>query len=311
MSVSIPEDILGLEAANAELDRLEAADAAAGGTAKGAQAATKPEESADPVQRAAQAAEAVTPAVETVDPAKAKPGATAAPAKVDPGAAAAAPAESRYAKAVKRQERSWDELNAAKETLKAEREEFDRAKSEHEKARAQAEQEFSPQAYEDAAKKFEEAGKFDLAELARDKAAELRKNPPAAKPAAVDTQEPLRKEWALKAGVDFPEVARKNSPLQVRVAQLLHEEPDLKQHPKGIYMASRLADLEMRAAGVPGKDAELVTLRARVKELEGLTAPGGSTSAVAPAGSQSFEQLSDTEQFDQLNREARELGPLR
>jgi len=307
MSVSLPEDILGLEEASAELDRLEAADAAAVGTTKGGTPAAKPKESATEVQRAAPAAEAVTPA-ETVDPAKAKPGAVA-PAKVEPGAVAA-PAESRYAKAVKRQERSWAELNAEKETLKREREEFDRVKSEHSQARAQAETEFTPQAYEDAAKKFEEAGKFELAELARDKAAELRKNPPATKPAP-DNEEPLRKEWALKAGVDFPEVARKNSPLQVRVAQLLHDEPDLKKHPKGIYMAARLADLEQRAAGVPGKDAELVTLRAKVKELEGLTAPGDPASAVAPAGTQTFEQLSDTEQYDQLNREARELGPLR
>ncbi len=277
MSVRLPDDIRGVDEANAELDRLMAADAAAEAPAGTVKATA---ESAPLEQRAAQPGEAVTPVV-VPDPKVATSVAATTPATAVPATAPAPAAEkSRYAKAVERQERSWADLNAQKETLARERAEFTRVQAEHEAAKTKAEAEFSPEAYEDAANKFEAAGKFDLADLAKAKALELRKNPPAAKaaPAATAQQqqaaalEPQRREWALKAGVDFPDVAKTNSAMQLRVAQLLNEEPDLKAHPKGIYMAARIAAL-----------------------------PGART----------FEQLSDTEQFEELQRQAQEVGTLR
>jgi hypothetical protein len=319
MSVSIPEDIQGLDQASAELDRLMAADAAADSQG---QAKPQTQESAtDEAQRAAQTGEQQAQAAP-------KESGAAAEQKTDPNPktevladgqkpktqAPKEEAKSRYQKAVERQEKSWSELNAQKEALKREREEFDRVKTEHEQAKAKEEEQFSPEAYESAAKKFEEAGKFDLAELAREKAKQLRDNPkaPSGKTQGPkqDPQEPARKEWALKAGVDFPELAKTNSPLQVRVAQLLKEEPDLKAHPKGIYLAARLADLETRANGVAAKDKELSELRAKVKELEGLTSPGGGGAQRLPAA-RAFSDLSDDEQFEQLKREAQEVGNLR
>ena len=239
---------------------------------------------------------------------------------------AGAEKKSRYQKAQDRLQGGWSELNTAKqsldgerEALKREREKLDTDRHEFQARREEAEQEFTPEKYEAAAKKFEAEGKLEFADLARARAEELRKNPPAQREGkAKAATEAQRKEWTLKAGVDFPELAKANSPLQVRVAQLLKEEADLAKHPKGIYLASRLASLEAEAgkakdleSKLSAKDKELGTLQAKVKELETLTAPGGPGGAAHLPGAKTFEQMNDTEQFQDLERQANELGSLR
>lgn len=307
--------MLGMDEATQQLDKLIAAEAAeAGGEADPLQ------DSATDGQRAAR--------TETVknadDPKLSEKSDTPATAEPKTEAATEKPDEkpkSRYQKARERQENSWKELNAQKEALKAERdahqrerEQFERERAEHAAKLAEAEKEFSPEQYEAAADKFDAEGKFDLAELARKKASDLRRNPAQKQSDALEAQ---KKEWALKAGVDFPDLAKDNSPLQVRVAQLLHDEPDFKNHPKGIYVAARIASLETEAAGVPvlkaqlgEKDKELGRLNARIKELEALTAAGGTGSATRLPGEKTFDQMSEDEQFHELMRQARETGIL-
>jgi hypothetical protein len=318
------ETLPGLNEANAELDRLMAADAAEDQTA-----AVAAGESATQGERAAQSKEAenaqgqeqqTTETLATAEQDKAKAEAERLKAKGGEKPAAeksaadkAAPEGSKYSKNRERQDRSWTALNAEKDALKKQQESFERERTEFEQQREAAERQFTPEAYDTAAKKFEEDGKFDLAEMAKKKAAELRKNPP--KPgerakAAAARDEATRKEWALKAGVDFPEVAKDNSPLQVRVAQLMQAEPDLKAHPKGIYMAARLASLETAAASVPALKADLAKAEARIKEFEELTAPGGQSAATKPAGEKTFEQKSDEEQFADLTAQAMAQGSL-
>lgn len=330
MSVEISENIMGLEEAWKRLDDMEAADAAAEvqqsarpGQSSCAKSTTEDGRAAQPENKNTREP---NPKSQTQDP---KPEAT----KLDDGKGEQQQQQqpgqkpedknlSRYEKARQRQEKSWQEVNAQKEQLKAERLEMDKRtaalekqQQEFEARRKETEKEFSPEAYDEAAGKFEKAGKFDLAELARAKAAELRKNPPQSAQvrdqAANQQQETARKEWALKAGQDFPELVKQNSSLQVRVAQLFQEEPDLKQHPKGIYLAARLASLEAASAGAVEKDKELVSLRAKVKEYEGLTAPNGEGAATQMPAARSFDQLSDTEQFAELEKLAHETGGLR
>lgn len=336
MSVALPDSIQGLDQASELLSQWEAADAAAeAGSDAGAPTRdsqgrfTKPQESAreaaaedgrTPAQRAGQEGKA-SPKSEVRSP---KSEGEQPPDKSQEQQQQQKPAEqkpepSRYQKARERQEKSWQELNAQKETLKSEREAiarereaFGKERQEFESRKADYEKEFSPEAYEDAAKKFEAAGKFDLAELARDKAKELRANPPAKKAEQANAQQDAaRKEWALKAGQEFPELVKENSPLQIRVAQILGQEPDLKAHPKGIYLAARLANLEAQASSNAAKDKELETLRAKVKELEGLTAPADAGAATALPATRSYEQLSEEEQFAELQQMAQEVGNLR
>jgi hypothetical protein len=330
MSVSVPEDLPGIDQANAELDRLMAADAAQEqGAGSKEQGAPGKEESANSeAQRAGQqgqeTAQSDTPAASEKKDGSGERGAGKTEkaeirnpkSEKDEGKEAAAGTKepSRFAKAKERQEKSWAQLNSEKETLKREREDFDRLRKEHEERVARTEKQFSPEEYEAAAKKFEDAGKFDLAEAARDKAAALRKNPDQGK----QQQDAASREWTLKAGIDFPEVAKANSPVQVRVAQLLKEEPELKAHPKGIYMAARLASLEHEltgakagAASVSVKDKEITELKTKIKELEQATAPGHGGAATVPRGAKSFGELSDEEQYAELERQARETGTLR
>lgn len=313
MSVSIPEDLPGVDAANAELDRLMAADDAAEASTK------KPDESATTTEAQA-AADGQIAGQEGTQAAQEKTDTLAAAEKVADADKAKKPEPkdqkqqepSRYQKARERQEKSWAELNAQKESLKRERDEFDKARTEHQQRLKEAEKDFSPEAYERAAEKFEKDGKFDMAEAARERAAELRKNPP-----AKQGENPATREWALKAGIDFPDLAKTNSPLQLRVAQLLKEEPEFKAHPKGIYLAARLASLEDESvkgkaavASVAEKDKEITTLKGRITELEKLTAPGHGGAAAIPAA-KSFDQKSDEEQFAELQQMAHDTGALR
>jgi hypothetical protein len=332
MDVQIPETLGGLEEASRELDAMMAADggsatgqAGAEGGDKGTQAGDESAKTEAAARAAAAGTEGGQGKVNDESAGKAEGGKQKAET---PGEAKDAKksdekpdGKSRYAKAQERQQRSWEEVNAQKDALKSEREafakereQFQREREAHQQERTKAENEFAPEQYEAAAKKFEADGKFDLADLAKRKAEELRKNPPV-KPA--DKTEADRKEWALKAGTDYPELTKANSAMQLRVAQLLKEEPEFKAHPKGIYVAARIAGLEADlhkakadAAGLPKKDAELTRLTARVKELEALTAPGGEGGAQHLLGAKSFEQLSDSEQFAVLESQAREVGML-
>ena len=348
MSVQLSGEIVGLDEASKQLDEMIAADQgqpghtspeqrAAEEAAAAAKAGTAGKEGA---QTAAQPGTDAQGKANNDDSKPAAPAANAAEGKgkgentqlpKDPKGEEGKAGEktgdqkSRYAKAQERLQGSWQELNASKAAAIAERDawqkerdaekaELQRQREEFERERSNAERQHSPEDYEAAAKKFEADGKLDLADLARETAQKLRANPPA-KPGA--KQEAAQKEWALKAGKDFPDLAKDNSPLQVRVAQLLKEEAEFKSHPKGIYVAARIASLEAQAAEskalkdtVAAKDKELETLRAKVTELEGLTAPGGGNGRTALPGAKSFEDMSDEEQLQVLTRQAAEMGVL-
>lgn len=340
MSVQLAEEIVGLDEASAELDRMIASEQstpeqraaqaepvanAAGDAGNDDQAGKETAGTATPGEKDAQGKPSTT-AVTAPDGAKtnsdkskpAAPAANAADAAADKG-------KSRYAKAQERLQGGWEELNTSKAAIKAEQEawqkqrdaekaELQRQREEFEQQRSKAEGEFTADQYEAVAKKFDAEGKLELADLARARAEQLRKNPP--RPAAAANEED-RKAWALKAGKDFPDLARDKSPLQQRVAQLLNEEAEFKSHPKGIYVAARIANLEAQAAEsqalketVAARDKELTALKARVTELEAITAPGGGNGRTALPGAKTFEQMDSNEQLQQLEREAREMGVL-
>ena len=322
------EGIQGLDDANAELDRLIAEDAKAAGTTTTA-ATTDPSAETTEAQRAATTAEAGDQTDEQAKPAPKAADAAGGKSKEVTEAEKGKEAEagkSRYAKAQERLGGTWAEVNAAKLALKAEqdatktaRETFEREKLEFASKRTEAEAEFTPDQYDAAARKFEHEGKFELAELAKGKADELRKNPDAGRrPDATAIAETQRKEWALKAGTDFPDLAKTNSPVQQRVAQLFQEEPELKTHPKGIYLAARIASLEAQGTQaaalkvtVATRDTELVKANARIKELEALTAPGNDNGVTRLPSGREFSQMNPAEQLADLQRAAEEVGSIR
>jgi hypothetical protein len=92
----------------------------------------------------------------------------------------------------------------------------------------------------------------------------------------------------------------------------------LARHPKASYFAAEHATLQVLASQavnlkkeLESRNAELGQLRAKVKELEALTAPAGGGSVQTPPGERAFNELSKTEQEQQLRQAAAELGTFR
>lgn len=85
--------------------------------------------------------------------------------------------------------------------------------------------------------------------------------------------------YTMKAVEQWPEFGKKDSQFQKSVASGLQEASkmglDVNENPGLLYYAARLVAGETAAARVPAMEKELGELRAKVKELDGLTAPGG------------------------------------
>lgn len=197
---------------------------------------------------------------------------------------------------------------------------FERARGLHQRA----------EAIEAQAKKAEDAGDYTGAARLQDEAkglrrqaykdegnaedlkahaAELRKNPPPTAKQFEDQQQAQRKEWTLKAAQQYPDLAKENSDLQKTVANHLTElektDPEMAGRPQTVFYVTRLAAAESAAARVPGMEKELGELKAKVKELEGLTTPANPGGAQRPSGQQA---KTDEEEGADLREEAAMMG---
>jgi hypothetical protein len=269
------------------------------GARAAADSANSPE-SASPGPRGAQSNKTEDPGQGTQDPALAP--------------------RSRYAKAKERLEKTWEAVNKRKgeldsqaQQIEQQRLDLERDKAQFEAVRRQAEQ---PQATPEQAlqamqlrrrdadalrmqaKRSEEAGRIDeahrlnkqadradgLADDLAEYAEQLRKNPPLSMQQRQQQFEQARKQWTLEACNAFPELGKSGSALQQVVARHLNalakQDPHLLAHPSLIYHVARLADTEIKAAGletaaarVPVLEKETESLRARIKELEASVTP--------------------------------------
>lgn len=320
-----------LGAAQAELDRLIAADAAGDGSAATestpASAPTEPRATppaqSQEVKPSNTTKEDGTPATEesTVKPVdqKTEPGKEKV---VEP---------SKFEKAKQRFDKSWAELNAEKADVRKRAEGLEQREKElaqkeaaikAEAAKA-AQPKHKPEDYEQhaqrelaAAVKLEEAGDFDgaaekraWAKKATEYAKELRANPP--KPPETDEatkakDEAARKEWWGKAAVDFPETAKPGSPQSNSLKALIEAELGVLNDPKGMYYAARLVNAESSAARVPELSKELEGLRAKVKDLEQkLQIPGDG--AANNLGETDFASMTDAQQLAHLQASAAQM----
>jgi hypothetical protein len=255
---------------------------------------------------------------------------------------------SKYAKEFTRRLVTWSELNTAKDNFAKEtathKAQLDGAiqKFNQDVAQFQAEKAATtptPEKYEAfatkqtalanekelAAKKLEEAGDFDGAEKLRDEAKFARRDAEAATKSAehVRKNPPLNQEqiqqkfvsdqksWIDKAAVDFPDFAKKDSPVYQEAVTFFREitkDPAVAKLPGIIYFAAERAALKTASARVPDMEKELGELRTKVKDLEALTnpTPGGAVQR-PPAKTGGAKQDLDAE-FAELKEMAAALG---
>jgi len=258
----------------------------------------------------------------------------------------AAPAEKvSYGKDRERRDNSWKALNAEKTAFEADRAKHAaEVKAAQEKLAAdtrafQQQQQAAtptPEKYEQwaaneaqkavelekQAKQAEADAEFDKADklrqaaatargfeqVAKTKADDLRKNPPATVAQQQSKFVEDQRQWVSKAAIDFPEFAKKDSPVQKGAAeyykQMTGQVPELARLPGFVYFCAERASLKTAADRVSGLEKELGELKPKLAELEALTnpPPGGSGNRL-PA-SKSFEQMTAAEQFDWLKQNA-------
>jgi hypothetical protein len=249
---------------------------------------------------------------------------------------------SKYGKDFDRRFHTWAELNKAKDTLATERASFEkamkdgRARFDADVLAFQQQSRPTPERFEawhkaetdkateleTKAKEAGKAGNFDeqerlqaeaaearaMAKVAKARAEELRKNPP---PTVQQEQAKFvadQKQWVSKAAIDFPEFAKKDSPVMKGAAeyykQMTAQMPFLSKLPGFIYFCAERAQLKTAADRVPALEKELGELKPKLAELEALTnpAPGGGGNRIA--ASKDFEQMTPEQQYAWLKDHA-------
>jgi hypothetical protein len=154
------------------------------------------------------------------------------------------------------------------------------------------------------AEQLEDAGKYGEAELAKKQAQDLREQASGEKYSAKKLKELAdharknpdptleqhkaqldahKKHYLNEAAKVWPDVAKQGSAFQKDMATVLQnlaqQGIDANESPAAFYFVADYVAKAADAARVPGMEKELGALKAKVKELETLTAPGGGVGA--------------------------------
>jgi hypothetical protein len=191
--------------------------------------------------------------------------------------------------------------------------------------RPAAESEFTPEQWESAAETWEKAGKFDLADAAKEKARQLREQPasrpsaqqrPAreAAPAPSFSQDPaetpdspeFRTKWsehlaALTA--EHPDLRDPKSELYQATAQVLRADPRFHRFNDGIRAAFEVAQLTLKAGKAAALEAKVKEQEQELAKLRAATAPGTGGPESQPKA-KAFEDMTSAEQEKYLREMA-------
>jgi hypothetical protein len=181
------------------------------------------------------------------------------------------------------------------------------------------------------AQKLEDEGKYKEAEKARAQAQDLkedaayqrksavnakaqaehvRKNPDPTLQAVQQRNQQAMQHFTLEAAKKWPEFAKEGGDFQKKVVGELQAARklgiDVNESPALMYHAVRLVAAETAAARVPTLEQELGEAKAKVKELELLTAPGGGQDSArrGETSAPKFDEMSADQQLAALSQAA-------
>lgn len=224
------------------------------------------------------------------------------------------PPVSRYKKAQERLEKTWEATNKRKTELDDRELKIKEREAALEEAKKQSEEpEFTPEQCDAQADEYEKRGKFDLADIARQKAVDLRANPPSIQKQFDKLQQGVetgqRASYAkLSQNPAAVEALKLGTPMNKRMQELVQSEGDVwKWVPNAPELLFRVAQGEISGARVAEVEKELATAKAKIKELETLVTPGGGGGTRPPLKAKSFNQMSESEQKQFLKRESEKM----
>lgn len=220
--------------------------------------------------------------------------------------------ESKYSKARKeqeRQDRSWKKLEEEKAALRAEQAKLEEERKQTQEVKAKATvyrdaHGYSADDYEAFAKSSEDA---DLAERAKAKAAQLRKEEGETKVNA--SREEFQKGWQenLNQVLDAdPDLKDMSSEAGKALATVLKERPCFSMTPDGIKHAAEFAKLQRQSGLVSGLQKENQDLKTEIERLNKLTGITGSGPSKKPV-TKSFNEMTTAEREAELTRMAQEV----
>lgn len=180
-----------------------------------------------------------------------------------------------------------------------------------------AQPEYTPADFEAAAERLEREGKFDLAEFARQQAAQAKRAPakPAAQPqaqAAPAAPQPMipgtpqfNAAWQQTtqqiATLD-PELTVASSPIRLETAKVLQSTPHLHQRPDGIAYAYHTAIKNLHKAAL----TENASLKAEIARLNKTNALHGSPPGAIGTTTKSIHDMTQAEADEYVLRAAQE-----
>jgi hypothetical protein len=165
--------------------------------------------------------------------------------------------------------------------------------------------------YEQVAKRYEEEGNYDMANMARQKAASLKQPAPTAPSGAAAASATagneawkspeFQQQWQQHAAALVqaePALGNPEHPVFKAVGQLVNQSPFapfFKARPDGIRAAFEVATLQIEAAAAADLRKQVETTQAEIKRLTALTSPRGSLPTGQHAQPKSLAEMSSDE----------------
>lgn len=222
--------------------------------------------------------------------------------------------KSKFAQERERKDKTWEQINAEKETLKKERETLAKEREEWKKQAAEKpapfrdEKGFTAEDYLKAAEKFKADGDQEMAAAAQQKAQQLQFQA---------QKQDFDRKWTAnwdKLAEQHPELKDFKSPMFLGIKAIMNQFPILKLSPDGILYAMKAYQIEERTKGFDSVTAENKTLKQQLDELQKkLSLPGGkalSSGAGAAGEAKAFEKMTMDEQHAHLQKLAAEADGI-